>query len=71
MTLSGEMSTTPVWGNYHWDMLVEMTVIGSVFPLYDGLNLYVLSRWYRTGFLDYKEHHVMNAVWSMSKTAVP
>jgi len=64
-----EMSTTPAWGNCHWDMLVEMTVIGAVFPLYDGLNLYVLSQWYRTGFLDYKEHHVMNAVWSMSKTA--
>ncbi|CAE7035457.1 unnamed protein product [Symbiodinium natans] len=51
-----EMTVTTPWSSYHWDMLVEMVVIGSVFPLYDGS-------------LDYKEHHVMNAVWTMSKTA--
>lgn len=64
------MKTVP-WSNYHWDMLVEMTVIGSVFPLYDGLNFFVLIQWYRTGSLNYVEHHVMNAVWTMSKTMDP
>ena len=51
-------------------MLWEMTVIGSVFPLYDGLNAFVLLTWWHTGNLNYVEHHVMNAVWTMSKTCV-
>eukprot|EP00913_Durusdinium_trenchii_P032067 g30030.t1 len=54
--------------SYGWEMLWEMTVIGSVFPLYDGLNAFVLLTWWHTGNLNYVEHHVMNAVWTMSKT---
>ncbi|CAJ1327282.1 unnamed protein product [Effrenium voratum] len=64
----GELMTTPAWSSFHFDMLVEMTVIGSVFPLYDGLNFFVLIQWWRTGSLNYVEHHVMNAVWTMSKS---
>ena len=62
------MTITQPWSNYHWDMLVEMTVIGAVFPFYDGMNLFVLMQWFRTGNLNYVEHHVMNAVFTMSKT---
>ncbi|CAK9109059.1 Uncharacterized protein SCF082_LOCUS50691 [Durusdinium trenchii] len=58
----------PAWSSYGWEMLWEMTVIGSVFPLYDGLNAFVLLTWWHTGNLNYVEHHVMNAVWTMSKT---
>eukprot|EP00435_Cladocopium_sp_Y103_P063943 s51_g25.t1 len=63
-----ELSTTEPWSNYHWDMLVEQAVSGIFFPLYDILNLYVLIRWYRTGFLDYKGHHVMNAIFTVTLT---
>ena len=30
------------------EMLWEMAVIGSVFPIYDGLNLYALTMWQRS-----------------------
>mmetsp|Transcript_3951 Transcript_3951/g.7067 ORF Transcript_3951/g.7067 Transcript_3951/m.7067 type:complete len:323 (+) Transcript_3951:64-1032(+) len=63
-----ELLKVPVWSSYHWEMLWEMAVIGSVFPVYDGCNLFALAMWWRTGCLNYVEHHVMNAVWTMSKT---
>ncbi|CAE7248906.1 unnamed protein product [Symbiodinium sp. CCMP2456] len=66
--MTQELMKLSIWSSYHWEMLCEMMVIGSVFPLYDGLNFYVLMTWWRTGSLNYLEHHVMNAVWTMSKT---
>jgi len=65
----GELLKLPAWSSYHWEMNVEMAVIGSVFPLYDGLNFFALAMWWKTGYLNYVEHHVMNAVWVMSKAS--
>ncbi|CAE7784900.1 unnamed protein product, partial [Symbiodinium pilosum] len=43
--ITRELMKLPAWSSYHWEMLWEMSVIGSVFPLYDGMNLYALLMW--------------------------
>uniref|UniRef100_A0A0G4I2T0 Uncharacterized protein n=1 Tax=Chromera velia CCMP2878 TaxID=1169474 RepID=A0A0G4I2T0_9ALVE len=63
-----QLLALPAWSSYHWEVLWEMCVIGSVFPVYDGSNLYALCVWLYTGSLNFVEHHVMNAAWVGSVT---
>eukprot|EP00820_Chromera_velia_P008444 Cvel_20497.t2-p1 / transcript=Cvel_20497.t2 / gene=Cvel_20497 / organism=Chromera_velia_CCMP2878 / gene_product=hypothetical protein / transcript_product=hypothetical protein / location=Cvel_scaffold1844:8498-9136(+) / protein_length=213 / sequence_SO=supercontig / SO=protein_coding / is_pseudo=false len=66
--MTNQLLALPAWSSYHWEVLWEMCVIGSVFPVYDGSNLYALCMWLYTGSLNFVEHHVMNAAWVGSVT---
>jgi hypothetical protein len=47
---------------YHWQLSLELAVLGTVIPAVGGLNLLVLVRVERGGMFDWESHHKMNMI---------
>ena len=51
-----------------WEDVAAIALMGSSLDVckqksaQDGMNFFALAMWWRTGYLNYVEHHVMNAV---------
>jgi hypothetical protein len=57
---------------YQWEVNLEMAILYSVYPIYDGLMLYGLWRWLRTkSLVDWRGHHAMIAVIAASGVLAP
>jgi hypothetical protein len=57
---------------YQWEINVEMAVLYSAYPIYDGLMLYGLWQWFRTkSLVDWRGHHAMTAVMATSAVLAP
>jgi uncharacterized membrane protein len=57
---------------YHWEVNMEMAVLYSAYPIYDGLMLHGLWQWFRTkSLVDWRGHHAMTAVIATSAVLAP
>jgi uncharacterized membrane protein len=57
---------------YQWEVNLEMAILYSAYPFYDGLMLYGLWQWFRTkSLVDWRGHHAMIAVIATSAVLAP
>jgi uncharacterized membrane protein len=57
---------------YQWEVNLEMAVLYSAYPIYDGLMLYGLWQWFQTkSLVDWRGHHAMTAVIATSAVLAP
>merc|ERR1712150_1917 len=57
--------TEPV-ASFKWEISLEAALGFSIIFIYNATDLWVLVGWAKTGELQWKEHHHMNATWFTS-----
>jgi hypothetical protein len=57
---------------YQWEVNLEMAILFSAYPIYEGLMLYGLWQWFHTkSMVDWRGHHAMSAVIATSGVLAP